>query len=130
MGQLLEPPNDITASNSLQNVLDKYRNQTSQTVVCLAPGTYPLSAPLRLTSAHANITITACAPGTAVLSAASGEESGFGDGLIVLDNTSNTTLKGLQFVVPRVPFSPANGLFASITPVTEMSIHTFLPHSG
>jgi hypothetical protein len=111
--QVTVSPSDITATNSLQNVLDKYRNQTSETVICLKPGTYPLGAPLRLTSAHANITLTACPPGTAVLSAAGGQESGFGDGLIVLDNTSNTTLQGLQLVIPRVPFSPANGLFAN-----------------
>jgi hypothetical protein len=106
-------PADITATNSLQNVLDKYQNQRNETVVCLMPGAYPLNAPLRLTAAHANMTLTACPPGSAVLSAVNGSEGQFGDGLVVLNNTSNTTLRGLRFNIPALRFIPANGQFAN-----------------
>jgi Family of unknown function (DUF6519)/Malectin domain len=107
-------PSEITSVNSLQNILDQYRNLPTETVICLMPGAYPLNTPLRLTSAHTNISLTACPPGTAILSAVPGQESQFGDGLIVLDATSNIALRGLVFTVPVGPFTPVNGQFAGL----------------
>ncbi|MBU6399278.1 MAG: hypothetical protein KGS61_03085 [Verrucomicrobia bacterium] len=93
-------PGDLTTNNSLQVICDKYQNQNVPTAICLAPGTYSLSAPLRLTQAHSNFTLRACQPGSVVLQAQAGQESQFTDGLLVLDNVLNFTLSGLQFALP------------------------------
>ena len=113
-------PTDITANYTLQNILDKYKNLQTATEICLAPGTYNLTAPLRFTSAHTNITLKACQTGTAVLQAQAGQESQFADGLIVLDNVTEITLKGLQFELPVVPLSPTVFAGLSISTLTNM----------
>jgi hypothetical protein len=110
-------PGDITATNSLQTILNKYQNLTTETVICLMPGAYPSSAPLRCTSAHSNITLEAFQPGTAVLSAVAGQEANFADGLVVLDGVTNFSLRGLSFQIPLTPLSVTQ--FAGL-PVNEL----------
>ncbi|MGH9586616.1 MAG: malectin domain-containing carbohydrate-binding protein, partial [Acidobacteriaceae bacterium] len=79
--------------------------------ICLAAGTYSLPAPLRLTSAHTNITLKACRPGSVRLQAQAGNESSFNDGLIVLDNVTAFTLSGIDLLVPVAFFT---GTFAGL----------------
>ena len=100
-------PADVTATNTLQQIVDQFANLETNSVVCLQPGTYTLGQPLRLTAAHSNITLSACQPGTAVLQAAQGQEDAFGDGLIVLDQTSAFTLSGLRLFAPRAAYTAA-----------------------
>ena len=98
-------PGDITGNTTLQSIFDKYQNQNTGTTICLAPGTYSLLSPLRLTSAHNNITLEACQPGTVTIQALAGNEATFTDGVIVLDGSDAITLSGLDFIVPVAPFS-------------------------
>jgi hypothetical protein len=98
-------PSDITGNTTLQSVLDQHQNQTTPTIICLEAGTYNLPAPLRLTSAHKNITIEACQPGSARIEALQGNESSFSDGMIVLDGSSSITFTGLTMLVPVASYS-------------------------
>jgi len=114
-------PGDVTATNTLQQVLDRFTNLMTETVICLSPGTYVLSQPLRLTAAHSNITLDACQQGTAVLQAQQGADGAFGDGMLVLEEADSFTLSGLAFLLPMAGFSgasfggiPAASLYADI----------------
>ena len=98
-------PSDLTGTTTLQSIVDKYQNLSTLTTLCLEPGVYSLPAPLRLTSAHNNISIEACPPGTVTFQALAGNESSFGDGLIVLDNTTAITISGIEFAVPTAFYS-------------------------
>ncbi|MGC2403620.1 MAG: DUF6519 domain-containing protein, partial [Acidobacteriaceae bacterium] len=110
-------PSDFTSGVTLQSVLDQYKKVQTVTEICLAPGTYSLPAPLRLTSAHTNITIKACQSGTAVIEAQPGQQSQFSDGLIVLDNVTNVTLQGLELELPAASF-PSSENFAGLSAAT------------
>lgn len=112
-------PEDLTPEHSLQNLLDQYQNLQTATVICLMPGTYVLSSPLRFTSAHSGITLRACQEGTVLLQAEPRSEGQFADGLVVLDTAHNVTLRGLEFVLPALPFRPTRGQFAGL-PVTSL----------
>jgi len=93
-------PSDLTGNITLQSILNNYQNVTTPTTICLEAGTYVLSAPLRLTSAHSNITIQACQPGAVLIQAAQDNFGQFDDGLIVLDGSNAITLSALTFYVP------------------------------
>ena len=94
-------PSDLTANNTLQSVLDKYRGSAGVNI-CLRPGEYDLPAPLLLTADHSNFTIEACAGGV-TLAAAQGAEAAFLQGLVVLQAAQNVTFRGIQFKLPLVP---------------------------
>lgn len=98
-------PSDITGNATFQSIVDKYQNQPTPTVICLAAGTYALPQPLRLTSAHKKITIEACQAGSVVIEALKGNESNFADGLIVIDQSSAITFTGINFLVPVTTYS-------------------------
>jgi hypothetical protein len=100
-------PSDITATNTLDAIFGRYENLTTQTEICLAPGTYTLANPLRLTAAHSNISIKGCDSGLTVLQAQPGQEKLFSDGLLVLDNVSAINVQGLQFKIPAAPYTAA-----------------------
>ena len=97
-------PTNFAAAADLQGAIDRAARLERGATVCLAPGRYALSAPLRLTSLHAGITIEACG-GTAVLSAAAGNEAAFSDGLVVVTSTRGVTLRGLT-LIPAVTTLP------------------------
>lgn len=101
-------PTDIKSDTTLQAILDKYQNLSTPITICLETGTYSLPAPLRLTSAHSNITIQACQPGAATIQALQDNEAQFNDGLIVLDNSTNITFTGIKFLIPLSPFAPTS----------------------
>jgi hypothetical protein len=117
-------PNDLIGKTTLQNVLSNYQGVSTPTVICFEPGTYSLSAPLRLTSTYANITLEACQPGTVTLQALAGNESQFNDGLIVLDNSASITLSGLMLLVPPSRYSASTfaGLASSALPSSVASM--------
>lgn len=113
-------PDDVTANNTLQNIVDKYKNLQTLTTICLSPGTYSLTAPLRLTSAHMNIALKACQTGTAILQAQAGQESQFADGMIVLDNANAIMLEGLTFTVPLSTYTAATFGGLSVSSLTSL----------
>jgi len=95
-------PEDITASVTLQSILDKYRNQEKITV-CLTPGIYTLPRPLQLGPEHSNLALESCHKGVIIM-ATKGSENQFLDGLIVLNGANNVTFQGLRFALPLVSF--------------------------
>ncbi len=110
-------PGDLTGGTTLQSIVDAYKPLLMAGVrvaVCLQPGTYGLSEPLRLTQEHSGLTIEGC-HGGAALRAVEGLENSFVDGLIVLVQVSNIALRGLTLTLPNVDFNAAGGLLAGHT---------------
>jgi hypothetical protein len=112
-------PGDLTGAITLQTILDRYQGLQTPTEICLMPGTYSLTAPLRFQTAHSNIGLKACQDGAVVIQALAGQESQFADGLVVLDSVSNVSLRGIYFAVPLVNFTAAGGQFAGV-PVSSL----------
>lgn len=101
-------PAELAASGTtLQQVADQFKGLSTESVICLKPGTYLLDQPLRLTSAHSNLTIRACQDGQAILQANAGSESAFVDGMVVMDAVVCLTLSGIAFTVPIVSVNAA-----------------------
>jgi hypothetical protein len=105
---------DITGTITLQSVIDRYQGLQSPTEICLGAGIYSLAAPLRFTAAHSNIGLKACQDGSVTIQVQQGQESQFGDGMIVFDNASNVSLRGIYFAVPIVNFTAAGSKFAGL----------------
>jgi hypothetical protein len=104
-------PEDLQ-NKSLQEVLDQHQRQEPLTI-CLMPGTYALPKPLRLGPGHSNLTLEGCHDG-AVLQAAANALAEFVDGLIVLTDANNVTLRRLRFELPQVPFNQGGGKLANL----------------
>jgi hypothetical protein len=99
-------PADVAGGAGLQALIDRYRHK-GPTTICLDTGTYALPGPLVLDSGHADLTIQGC-QGEVVLQA-SGVKSELAPerfllGLILLEEASNLTLRGLQLRIPSVRF--------------------------
>jgi hypothetical protein len=99
--------------DGLQAIIDRYRNTDEEVTICLMPGVYELPRPLRLTHAHAHLTLEGCHD-KVVLQAAAGKESEFLDGLLVLTQADNVTLKGLRFHLPQAPWIKPDGTAAGL----------------
>jgi Family of unknown function (DUF6519) len=91
---------DVTAATPLQTLIDRAAAQADTVTVCLSPGVYALPSPLRLTQAHAGLTLESCG-GPALLRADTAAAAGaFADGLVVLTGAGGVTLRGLTLTVP------------------------------
>ena len=101
-------PRDLASGIGLQAVLDRAARTEQGATVCLAPGRYPLPAPLRLSSAHSGLTIECCG-GKAILMAAPGREGAFADGIVVLAGAREVTLRGLHIVPALAPLPEIAG---------------------
>jgi hypothetical protein len=99
--------------DGLQAIIDRYRNTDEEVTLCLMPGVYELPSPLRLTHAHSHLTLEGCHD-KVVLQAAAGKESDFLDGLLVLTQADNVTLKGLRFHLPQAPWIKPDGTAAGL----------------
>lgn len=103
-------PSVLTDKNTLQDILNNATGRPN-TVICLKPGAYSLSAPLRLTAGHSGISIRGCKG--VMLQAAGAKNKAFGDGMVVIDMADNITLSGIQFNIPAIPYARAH--FAGVT---------------
>ncbi len=119
-------PSDLTGNTTLQSILDQHQNLSTPTTICLEAGTYSLPAPLRLTSAHTNITIESCQRGAVRIQALPANVANFNDGLIVLDNSTAITLSGIDFIVPASSYAgktfaglPIGNLPASVASLVQ-----------
>ncbi len=99
-------PGDVDGGATLQALIDRYANQGA-TTICLQSGTYTLPAPLRI-SDYSNLTIQAC-DGDVVLTAAEGPPESFLLGLILLDDPTDFTLRGIELSIPLVPLPDHQG---------------------
>lgn len=95
-------PAAVAGGAGLQHSLDRAAQLEPGATLCLAPGRYQLTAPLRLTAAHTGITLDCCG-GAAILTAAAGHESAFSDGVFVLAGARGVTLRGLHVIPPLAP---------------------------
>jgi len=91
-------PADLTATNTLQSVVDRAASLAQHVTVCLGAGTFALAGSLRLNGAHDNLTLSSCAGGGTIAAAAGSDPSKFSDGLIVITNASGVALRGLRLV--------------------------------
>jgi len=80
--------------------------RSASVTICLSPGTYALVKPLRLGARHSGLTIEACA-GEVIVVAANDTDPDFLEGLIVIDQTDEITIRGLDIAPPAVPFVAA-----------------------
>jgi hypothetical protein len=93
-------PDDL-AKTPLQSIVDGFAGR-GQVTICFTPGQYLLPAPLVLGAQHAGITLEGCHPEVSI-SVAPGSESKFLDGMVVLTNTSNISIRGLSFHLALLP---------------------------
>ena len=110
-------PDDMSIDRTLQSVID---GLSAPATLCLAPGTYQLTEPLRIGPSQAGLTIVA--ENGATLAAAAGSEAAFGDGLIVIAGASDVTLRGLTLIPPSVAV-PA-GLLNGMANLTRIALAT------
>jgi hypothetical protein len=108
-------PGDLTIDYTVQTAINSI---TGPGTLCLAPGTYPLLAPLQLGPAQAGLTIVA--ENGATLTAASGSEAAFGAGMIVVAGAGNVTLRGLTLVPPAVAVAPS--LFSGLANLNRIAL--------
>ncbi|SEO03653.1 hypothetical protein SAMN05216404_11081 [Nitrosospira multiformis] len=100
-------PEDLQADPmALQNTVDKFANHAQGIALCLTPGTYSLTQPLRLDSRHNGLTVEACHGGV-LIQAAPNTEVKFLDGLVVLTQSTGVTVRGISFKSPAVRLKDA-----------------------
>src|SRR5262249_59478755 len=89
-------PEDVLADpGALQAGIDKLAGAANGTAVCLTPGTYALTQPLRLDARHSGLTVEACHGAVILKAAADADLTQFLDGLIVVSGANHVTLHGL-----------------------------------
>ncbi|MCY1078709.1 DUF6519 domain-containing protein [Archangium lansingense] len=100
---------EVLAQTRLQEIIDKIAEENGEApfTVCFQPGLYPLQEPLRIDSRHNGLTLEGCKG--AVLTLEESRRNRFLDGLIVLEQASRITLRGLGFRLVPVPFTDAEG---------------------
>lgn len=104
----------VQPGDPLQTILDKFQATATPQLpvtICLMPGVYSLPKSLRF---YSNMSLRAAQEGTVTIQAQPGQEPQFADGLVVLDNVSNTGFYGLNFAAPAAPFRPPQGKFAGL----------------
>lgn len=105
---------DDLAGTTLQKIIDAAALLADEVQVCLGPGVFALAEPLRLTSAHNNMTIEACPGGATIEADAKAPLTAFSDGLITLNEANGVTLRGLTLTMPSA--SPATAFRTSVKP--------------
>ena len=101
-------PEDVLADpGALQTGIDKVAGAADGTAVCLTPGTYALTQPLRLDARHSGLTVEACHGAVTLKAAADADLTQFLDGLIVVSGANHVTLHGLSLELPAVPLAEA-----------------------
>ncbi|HWB84010.1 MAG TPA: DUF6519 domain-containing protein [Bryobacteraceae bacterium] len=103
----LSPTDKVT----LAQAIDALAGHT-RVIICLAPGTYTMTEPLKLNPKHSGLTIEGCHDEVALV-AAKGKEDAFLHGMFILDHVDDITLQGLSF---HLPLASAAGLTMAMTP--------------
>jgi len=94
---------------NLQAIIDRFKGRAA--TICLAPGSYVLPKPLRLTAEHSGITLEG-GEGKAVIAADESALSEFAQGLIELTQVSDVTLRKLDLQLSAVKFGARSGASA------------------
>ncbi len=93
-------PEHLSTTHGLQNLIDQAMRQGGRTV-SLRPGLYELKQPLVLGPQHAGLVLEGCSDG-AVLQADAKASELFADGLIVMQEANEVTLRNLRLELPLV----------------------------
>jgi hypothetical protein len=100
-------PKDLAATTGLQTLIDRAATAAQRVTVCLAAGTYTLTAPLQLGPTHAGITIESCG-GPAVLEIdPAADATAFIQGLVIVAGVAGVSLVGLTLNPPSAPATAA-----------------------
>jgi hypothetical protein len=102
----------------LQTLINNAVAQAHAVTICFSFGDYPLQQPLRLDARHSGLTLESCAAATLLADPIS--EHAFADGLIVLTNANDVTLRGLTLKPPRV--AVPRKLLDSLTNLTKAKL--------
>lgn len=105
-------PEDISATVSLQNIIDRYKNK-NPIIICLMPGVYSLQKPLILGPEHSNLTLSGCHDDV-ILQAEKGSEDAFLDGLIVLNRANGVSFRRLRFKLPQASLGNFSAISAAV----------------
>jgi hypothetical protein len=98
-------PSDVR-DGRLQQLIDaavpgrRGEGDSSRVTICLQPGRYELQEPITLREQHSNPALRGC-PEAAVISAAPGFGTAFGQRLIVLIGVNNATITRLELELPQ-----------------------------
>jgi len=88
----------------LQPIIDRASRDGRRVTVCLMPGAYALSQPLRLTGRHSHLVLESCSGGATLQTDPAADLTAFTDGLVVLVGADGVTCRGLTFLPSAVPF--------------------------
>jgi hypothetical protein len=115
----------VSEGTTLQSVIDGAVGLAAQVTVCLAPGSYTLDQPLRLDARHQHMVIEGCG-GAATLT---GAGPAFADGLIVLSDAPEVTLRGLTLIPPPVgvPLALFDPLFTGLERSVVLQARAIVP---
>lgn len=94
-------PEDIKPGKTLQSIIDNGFLYNTSVTICLMPGEYRLTEPLRIEEKHSHLTLKGCHDGV-ILKAADETNINFVNGLIILTNADNITICRLEFELPLV----------------------------
>jgi hypothetical protein len=114
-------PQDVGKPGGLQAIIDGAVGSGVPATICFTPGIYSLPEPLRFDARHSHLKLEGCQEG-AVLQAATGAESKFVDGLVVLSQSDNVTVEGLAFNLLPVPFHGLGVKLAGLDPALLVQI--------
>ena len=96
-------PEDLSATRTLQKVIDAAVATADTVKICFGPGAYFLPESLRLGPLHEDIVLEACTEGAWLRPAPNADPALFRDGLLVLADAPGITLSGLNFQSVDVP---------------------------
>ena len=102
---------EVDKAGGLQAVLDAHKGPN--TTISLQPGAYTLTRPLRLGAGHSGLTLEGCRDGV-ILSVATGSAGQFLDGMVVLNQVNEITLRRISFNLPLASFTKAGGVLAGL----------------
>jgi Family of unknown function (DUF6519) len=97
-------PHDVGGGWGLQDAINEHTSRDHYATICLEPGTYTLSRPLRIGPEHGRLTIRAAGPGV-VLRVEPEAAAHFLLGMIIAAETDGLTLEGLEIQPAHAPFT-------------------------
>jgi hypothetical protein len=116
-------PADVNDGAGLPALLTQFASQPAVTI-CLAPGTYTLSAPLIIGAANNGLTLKGCQGGV-VLTGSSTPTTSFETGLIYVNGASGVSLTGIEFQPVAAPFSAASTAVSNLGTANDTLVGDF-----
>jgi len=105
-------PKDVPTPAAWARLLESVAGRPA--TICLQPGSYELTAPIRVGAANEGLTIEGCQDG-AVFTTAPGIHGGLERGLVELVRADNVTLRRLRFHLPHAPFPGPRSTFRTMS---------------